>query len=192
MENASLVIGAGACLSDYVIPSRDVNPYGSNLPANVYAPIGGEVWLVDSDYSGDNNSGYGKLVVLRIEVENLPAEVRTRVEARTGQTGGYVYIAYAHLSTINESVTAGRPIPESLLMGVSGSTGSDNVHLDISVIWDDDAGLTANRFYGSDDWQSWNTLATNLSQVNAVKLDPLDIWPELGPEPSCCATSTCE
>lgn len=183
-----LVIGAGACLA-HNPPSRDVNPLGSTESANVYAPTGGEVWLVDSNYLDDNNRGYGRLVVLRIPVMNLPSNVRTTVSDKTGQEGGYIYIAYAHLSTIH--VTAAQPIPESLLVGVSGSTGGDpnDVHLDITVIWDDEGNISPSRYGGANNSSAWVTLATNVSEVNAVKLDPLDIWPELGPEPSCCPDS---
>lgn len=187
MENARLTIGAGACLT-HNIPSRDVNPAGSFDPANVYAPMSGDVWLVDN-FTGDPNGGYGNFVVLRFPVTDFPIDIQTRIQEKVGKEGGYVYIGYAHLSTID--VSAGEPIPESLLVGVSGSTGSDNVHLDISVIWDEDLQLRASEWGGSDNWRTWENLATNISHIKAEKLDPLDIWPELGPEPSCCETDTC-
>lgn len=106
--------------------SRDVNPPGPPTFSPVYAPVPeAEVWLVDDL---GNNSGLGNFVVLRVNTQYLPPEVQANLPGT-----GYLYIGYAHLSVIN--VSEGQRVPSDMHIGRSGQTGTDNVHLDLTVLF---------------------------------------------------------
>jgi hypothetical protein len=115
--------------------SRDVNPrcltaagtYAAlgGIPANVYAPVPqAEIMIVDQDAGA-----LGKFVALRVSSEYLP---------NLGLGNGYLYIGFSHLSQINVSAGNGQapfPTAGSQPIGVTGQTGTNNIHLDIMTFF---------------------------------------------------------
>ncbi|MCE7947199.1 MAG: hypothetical protein DYG88_07195 [Chloroflexi bacterium CFX4] len=115
------------------LPSRDVNPLGSPVPALAYAPLeSAEVMIVDVVYEdATQNQGLGKFVAIRVD-SNL-------LTTACNRQNGWYYIGYAHLSSVLVSEAALNPpfplVPSALHVGMTGTTGMDNVHLDVTVFW---------------------------------------------------------
>jgi RHS repeat-associated protein len=180
--------------------SRDVNPRcmtstggfiaQGGIPANVYAPVPqAEVMIVDQDAGA-----LGKFVAIRIDSQYLP---------QLGLGNGHLYIGYSHLSQILVSSGTGRPDYPTVAMspiGVTGQTGTDNIHLDVMAFFIPDVGTAITT-----DPAPWRTVAGtetdlhlnsqaffrlggvgNFAEVfNSQEIDPLTIWPALGDSQVC-------
>ncbi len=182
------------------LPSRDVNPLGSTAPAPAYAPLeSAEVMIVDVVYEdGTQNQGLGKFVAIRVDSALLTTACNRQ--------NGWYYIGYAHLSSVlvpNAVLNPPFPlVPSTLQIGMTGATGTDNVHLDVTVFWlpktntfgADPAprafGSTLNGIPVQTTFESFIGLATN-SIFEAEIIDPLEIWSDLVIGTTCSATIIC-
>ena len=108
--------------------SRDVNPANAAgipvaTPANVYPPVD----LTEVMIAVENTPNNGNFVALRVDLAT-----HTDLATQIGVPGGYLYIGYSHLSSIN--VSPGQSINTNDSIGITGQTGGDQVegvHLDI-------------------------------------------------------------
>jgi hypothetical protein len=162
------------------IPSRDVNPPGVPQPHPVYAPTTAEVMIVD--HEGDN-AGLGNFVAVRVSTNDLPLP---NIDQE-----GYLYIGYAHLSSIG--VNVGDQIDANTAIGITGSSGSDNVHLDLTTFFVPSVNAQGIEPIPSktgvpEPFQSFVSLYS--TQVFAAQIvDPLSVWPELSEGTPCNDTS---
>jgi hypothetical protein len=182
------------------LPSRDVNPPGSPASALAYAPLdSAEVMIIDTAYEdATQNQGLGKFVAIRID--------STLLTTACNRQNGWSYIGYAHLSSVLVPDAVLNPpfplVPSTLQVGMTGATGTDNVHLDVTVFW-----LPKSNAFGADPaprafgsilngipvqttFESFTGLATN-PIFEAVIVDPLEIWSDLVIGTTCSATIIC-
>lgn len=178
--------------------SRDVNPRCmtsagtyqalAGVTANVYAPVPqAEVMIVD-----ENAGALGKFVAIRVASQYV---------SHLGLGEGYLYIGFSHLSQIFVSAGSGSaPFPTTGTgpIGVTGQTGTNNIHLDIMAFF---VSATQSRLNPIPrvtviqgeinlhrNFQAFFRLAGvgNWSQqFDSVEIDPAAIWPTLGDGSVC-------
>lgn len=177
-----------ACSSGQCVPSQDIN---RRQPGNypVLAPANGEVMIVDVE---GGNADRGNFVAIRIPISNVPSSIRDSIPELKGQTQGYLYIGYAHLSRVD--VSANSIVSSGQQLGVSGQTGLENVpgarpHLDLAMFFIPNDAQRSSPFWisgnsGYADHNMFNTLAYQIDLYppgTSLPLDvkPSDVWPEL-------------
>ena len=178
------------------LPSRDVNPLGSTAPALAYAPLeSAEVMIVDVVYEdGTHNQGLGKFVAIRVDSALLTTACNRQ--------NGWYYIGYAHLSSVSVPDAVLNPpfplVPSTLQIGMTGATGTDNVHLDVTVFWlpkTNARGIPpiprSLGFGKHEDYQAFIALAKT-ELFEGIIIDPLEIWAELNEGTLCRSQITCQ
>jgi hypothetical protein len=141
------------------------------------------------DTEGDN-AGLGYFVAIRFPTSSLPPE-------RNLWGNGYIYVGYAHLSAVSVQATASRPFPivqPTTPLGMTGSSGTDNIHLDVTTFFVPDNPTTdpTPRSTGAGDgttpahenFQSFYVLGIS-DYYQPTAIDPLVIWPELAIGTTC-------
>jgi hypothetical protein len=181
------------------LPSRDVNPPGSTASALAYAPLdSAEVMIIDTAYEDSTqNQGLGKFVAIRID--------STLLTTACNRQNGWYYIGYAHLSSVLvPDAVLNPPFPlvsSTLQVGMTGATGKDNVHLDVTVFWLPKSNArgfqpiprSANidpSIPAHENFQNFIRLAS-IPDFEAVTIDPLELWSELAQGTPCLFTGTC-
>lgn len=180
--------------------SRDIHPMGVGGSYPVVASFPSEVMIIDT--TGDNE-GLGNFVVVRVAVSDLGS-----LQSRLGISSGYLYIGYAHLASVDAAILSGHAsvanpfrdqyaIPAGAQIGLSGSTGTTQAHLDITVfhIPPGTPGKPSDRpsFLGSNcpDSAAWachdNFEGLFDFEGQGKVVDPLAIWPQLAAGTTCDA-----
>ena len=132
------------------------------------------------------------------QIDHLP--IKETLDTKTNKNEGWLFIAYAHLESVDKDLVIGRRVPGDLIIGTVGGTGRPEYeaynkgtwapHLDLTalVIKDSNDGMINDPMgsykLSSTDWHSLNVLSTH----TAIELDysarqhisPIDLWPEFG------------
>ncbi len=173
------------------IPSRDLNPPGVATPSFIYAPAPAEVMIVET--TGDT-VGLGNFVAVRVHTSNLPV-------GRNKWGSGWLYIGYAHLSEVYVQANELGPfqtVQPGIPIGKTGSSGTDNTHLDLTTFFVPDSSVlgfdpipydtgVTDPGTGSRAYQYFNSFYTLglTTRYQPTIVDPLEIWPELAAGTVC-------
>lgn len=154
------------CVLHDEIPGRDVQPLG--LTGDGYElriPAPATIMVVDND--DQYNAGLGNFVSIRIDMVDVPIEIRTRLATMntipgnpnfrniTSSEGGSLHIGYAHImsgtipadiipSVVSDGIDRNGIYPDELwptgtLIGLSGATGNTSgAHLHVTVYYIED------------------------------------------------------
>lgn len=138
--------------------SRDANPTGvSGGYHNLIASAKAEVWFTSTLGNAGDNGGLGRMVVMRIRIQDLPEGVRQNLivnvenstiaqliaaASTTNENVGWLYIAYGHMSHVPFEIDVDKGGPYPIIQpwqsvgdsGISGLSGDDE-HLDVSVFY---------------------------------------------------------
>lgn len=88
----------------------------ANSGTNLHAVCGGTIV-----YANDTRGAYGKVIVLKVDINDLPAKQKKYAQSKLSKSE-YVYFFYAHLSVID--VDEKDPIDVGELIGKTGDTGN--------------------------------------------------------------------
>jgi hypothetical protein len=155
--------------------------------------------VVDTVFEdGTNNQGLGKFVAIRVD----SALLSTACERQDG----WYYIGYAHLSSVSApNATLNPPfprVPSNLEVGMTGATGTNNVHLDLTVFWvpkqnalgaepiPQSIGRLDPAIPAHENHQTFYSLATTTG-FQAVIVDPVEVWNNLPQGTTCVITIIC-
>jgi len=207
------------------ICSRDLNPLGEANNYPLVAPEAGEVVIIDDTWSDTTlpsgqrwatnyNAGLGRFIVTRIAVSQLDdAFVRTvnlnvagtNSSSLNLQDGGWLYIAYAHLQSIDSTILSAfnnasnanytYAVTKGQTIGISGNSNASINHLDLTVFCvpplingaprPSQFGLDSGNSPAQGDLRKWYNvfykiflIVNNGVPVN-VNVDPVILWPTL-------------
>ena len=123
------------------IRTRDLNPYGDTFKFPLQSPTVGPDVRVEIRAEGHETLGNYVVIsfpasVLRAHknvMQGLAEDPDHKIE--NWQEDGRIFMAFAHLSRIEDHIQPGVSIESNTLIGVTGNTGTQINHLDLAMVY---------------------------------------------------------